>query len=130
MSDQPTANSLAKRPKWQRAAFWLLTFVVVVALLLGFRTWRSGLEQAPVDAIYRDFLNDTAKRSPSVDLYLKRYYERHARDTVAARDFSQVCASVTALADRDQVALQSSPWHTLSEACRRPMTEDAIHILP
>ena len=113
--------------KWVSLAFLL---AVAIGLLLGFKAWKTSLENAPVDAGYRDFLSFVATQSPAADLYLKRYYERHARDSVAARHFSQVCASVTALADRDQVALQSSPWHTLSDACRRPLTEDAIHILP
>ena len=113
--------------KWVSLAFLL---AVAVGLLLGFKTWKASLENAPVDTVYRDFLSFVATHSPAANLYLKRYYQRHARDTVAARDFSQVCASVTALADQDHVDLKNGPWHTLSGACRRPMTEDAIHILP
>ena len=113
--------------KWASLAFLL---AVAVGLLLGFKTWKTSLENAPVDTSYRDFLSFVATQSPAAELYLKRYYERQARDTVAARDFSQVCASVTALADQDHVDLKNSPWHTLSGACKRPMTEHEIHILP
>ncbi len=122
-----TLGKRLPRRTWLALAFLL---AVALGLLLGFKTWKASLENAPVDTGYRDFLSFVASQSPAADLYLKRYYERHTRDTVAARDFSQVCASVTALADQAQIPLKSSPWHTLSDACRRPMTEDEIHILP
>lgn len=122
-----TSGKPSSLRKWVRLAFLLL---IIAGLLVGFRTWRTSLERAPVDASYRDFLSFAAAQSPAVDLYLKRYYERYGRDTVAARHFPQVCSSVTALADQGQVDLKNSPWHTMTDACRRPMTDDEVHILP
>lgn len=107
-----------------------VVLLVLAGLLVGFRLWRTSLENAPVDASYRDFLEYVTAQSPAARLYLGRYYQRYARDTVAARHFYQVCSSVTHLADRDGVDLRGSAWHTMTDACRRPMTDDDIHILP
>lgn len=123
-----TANG---KPSILRKGVRLAVVLLVLAgLLVGFRLWKTSLENAPVDASYRDFLEYVAAQSPAARLYLGRYYQRYARDTVAARHFYQVCSSVTHLADRDGVDLRGSAWHTMTDACRRPMTEDDIHILP
>ena len=120
-------------PPKPRAKPWI-TLVVVLALLVGaaygFRMWKTALENAPVDESFRNYLEYVAERSPAAALHLQRYYTRYQRTTVASRHFQPICASVTALAERDKVDLRLSDWHTLAKACRRPLGDDEIHFLP
>ena len=119
------------KPFSLRAGIRLAVFVlIVVALLWGFRAWRDSLENAPVADSYREFLTYASTQSLAAQNYLQRYYQRYQRDTVAAQHFPRVCSSMTALLERDGLALKDGPWHTMTDACKRSMTEDDIHILP
>lgn len=104
--------------------------LALVACMAGFRFWKQQLEDAPVDALYRDYLAYVTARVPAADLHLQRYYQRYGRDTVAARHFKPLCRSVTAMADQQALDLGASEWHTLAGSCRRPLGPDDIHILP
>lgn len=119
-----------RTPIWKKALPVTALVLALVACMAGFRIWKQNLEDAPVDALYRDYLAYVAARVPAADLHLKRYYQRYGRDTVAARHFQPLCRSVTALADQQPLDLGASEWHTLAATCRRHMTEDQIHILP
>lgn len=104
--------------------------LALVACLAGFRLWKQQLEEAPVDALYRDYLAYVAARVPAADLHLKRYHQRYGRDTVAAKHFKPICRSVTAMADQQALDLGASEWHTLAGSCRTRMSSDEIHLLP
>lgn len=117
-------------PIWKKTLPVAALVLALVACLAGFRIWKQQLEDAPVDALYRDYLAYVAARVPAADLHLRRYYQRYGRDTVAARHFKPICRSVTAMADQQALDLGASEWHTLAGSCRWPLSNDEIHLLP
>lgn len=102
---------------------------LVGSLLVAFRAWTDYQLEAPVAADYAGFLDALAAQSPQAMAYRAAYGHHFSRDTVAARHFEQVCATMLRMAESDGATVPPSDA-AMADGCRRHMSQYAADALP
>ena len=92
--------------------------VFMASAIVAYRLWTDFQANAPVVAVYREYLDDLSQRSPRAASHRDRYFQAFKRNSVASQHFEQVCAVMTRLAESERVNTDAkSP--EIGLGCRR-----------
>ncbi|MDR6214572.1 hypothetical protein [Paracidovorax wautersii] len=114
---------------WRRWAVPIAVVALVGSLLVAFRAWTDYQLQAPVATDYARFLDALTEQSPQAAAYRAAYGHHFARDTVAARHFEQVCATMLRMAESDGATVPPEDA-AMAGGCRRLTARYAADALP
>lgn len=92
---------LSLKAVWRKWRHLILLGSFVLAFLIFFQFWFAYQADQPIAIDYSRYLDYLAIHSPQAKQYASEYFRERSRDTVAAKHFEHVCATMTGLAVED-----------------------------